>query len=108
MRARTPRSPAPRSPNGWRKGSITAQPAFVGNQNGDAKAAIAGAAKKVEAVYNYPYLNHAPMEPMNATAVYTPRDKCEVWCGTQNGEARIRRRRWRPPACRPKSATCTS
>ena len=26
------------------------------------------------------------MEPMNATALYTA-DKCEVWCGTQNGEA---------------------
>jgi isoquinoline 1-oxidoreductase beta subunit len=62
------------------------QPAFVGNQNGDAKAALAGAAKKVEAVYNYPYQNHAAMEPLNATALYTP-DKCEVWCGTQNGEA---------------------
>jgi len=61
------------------------QPAFVGNQNGDIKTAITNAAKKVEAVYNYPYLNHAPMEPMNATAVYTP-DRCEVWCGTQNGE----------------------
>src|SRR3979490_2881366 len=63
-----------------------AQPALSGNQNGDAKAAIAGAAKKVEAVYNYPYQNHAAMEPLNATAVYTA-DKCEVWCGTQNGEA---------------------
>ena len=62
------------------------QPAYIGNQNGDAKAAIAGAAKKVEAVYNYPYQNHATMEPMNATALYTA-DKCEVWCGTQNGEA---------------------
>jgi len=62
------------------------QPAYVGNKNGDAKAAIASAAKKVEAVYNYPYQNHATMEPMNATAVYTA-DKCEVWCGTQNGEA---------------------
>src|SRR6476619_1527542 len=62
------------------------QPAYVGNKNGDAKAAIAGAVKKVEAVYNYPYQNHATMEPMNATALYTP-DKCEVWCGTQNGEA---------------------
>jgi isoquinoline 1-oxidoreductase beta subunit len=62
------------------------QPAFVGNKNGDAKAAIAGGAKKVEAVYNYPYQNHATMEPMNATALYTG-DKCEVWCGTQNGEA---------------------
>ncbi|GLR88935.1 xanthine dehydrogenase family protein molybdopterin-binding subunit [Bradyrhizobium iriomotense] len=61
-------------------------PAYVGNKNGDAKAAIAGAAKKIEAVYNYPYQNHATMEPMNATALYTA-DKCEVWCGTQNGEA---------------------
>jgi isoquinoline 1-oxidoreductase subunit beta len=62
------------------------QPAYVGNKNGDAKAAIAGAAKKVEAVYSYPYQNHATMEPMNATAIYTA-DRCEVWCGTQNGEA---------------------
>jgi isoquinoline 1-oxidoreductase subunit beta len=68
------------------EGLDDAQPAFVGNQHGDAKAAVAGAAKKVEAVYNYPYQNHATMEPMNATALYTS-DKCEVWCGTQNGEA---------------------
>jgi isoquinoline 1-oxidoreductase subunit beta len=68
------------------EGLDNAQPAFVGNQNGDAKAAIAAAAKKVEAVYNYPYQNHACMEPLNATALYTP-DKCEVWTGTQNGEA---------------------
>jgi isoquinoline 1-oxidoreductase subunit beta len=71
----------------WLKeGLDPAQPAFVGNENGDAKAAVANAAKKVEAVYNYPYQNHATMEPLNATALYTP-DKCEVWCGTQNGEA---------------------
>jgi isoquinoline 1-oxidoreductase beta subunit len=68
------------------EGLDNAQPAYIGNQNGDAKAAIAGATKKVEAVYNYPYQNHATMEPLNATAVYTA-DKCEVWCGTQNGEA---------------------
>jgi isoquinoline 1-oxidoreductase beta subunit len=68
------------------QGLDDSQPAFVGNQNGDVKAAIAGAAKKVEAVYNYPYQNHATMEPMNATALYTA-DRCEVWCGTQNGEA---------------------
>jgi isoquinoline 1-oxidoreductase subunit beta len=68
------------------EGLDNSQPAFIGNQNGDAKAAIAGAAKKVEAVYNYPYQNHAAMEPLNATALYTP-DKCEVWTGTQNGEA---------------------
>ncbi|MGY3364518.1 isoquinoline 1-oxidoreductase beta subunit [Bradyrhizobium sp. GM2.4] len=68
------------------EGLDNGQPAYVGNKNGDAKAAIAGAAKKIEAVYSYPYQNHATMEPMNATALYTA-DKCEVWCGTQNGEA---------------------
>src|SRR3989454_3874740 len=54
------------------KEGLGAEQAFVGNQNGDAKAAIAGAAKKIEAVYAYPFQNHAPMEPMNATAKYTP------------------------------------
>jgi isoquinoline 1-oxidoreductase subunit beta len=68
------------------EGLDNAQPAFIGNQNGDAKTVIASAAKKVEAVYNYPYQNHACMEPLNATALYTA-DKCEVWTGTQNGEA---------------------
>ena len=68
------------------EGLDNSQPAFVGNQNGDAKAAISGAVRKIEAVYNYPYQNHACMEPLNATALYTP-DKCEVWTGTQNGEA---------------------
>src|SRR5437773_6697996 len=67
------------------KEGLSAEQAFVGNQNGDAKTAIASAAKKIEAVYNYPYQNHACMEPLNATALYTP-DKCEVWTGTQNGE----------------------
>jgi isoquinoline 1-oxidoreductase subunit beta len=70
----------------WLAEGLESGPAYVGNQNGDAKAALANAAKKVEAVYNYPYQNHATMEPMNATALYTA-DKCEVWCGTQNGEA---------------------
>ena len=69
----------------WLKAGLDADQAFVGNQNGDAKAAIAGAAKKVEAVYSYPYQNHVCMEPMNATARYTP-DKCEVWVPTQDGE----------------------
>jgi len=68
------------------KAGLDADQAFVGNQNGDAKAAIAGAAKKIEAVYAYPFQNHATMEPMNATARYTA-DRCEVWGPTQNGEA---------------------
>jgi isoquinoline 1-oxidoreductase beta subunit len=70
----------------WLAEGLDSGPAFVGNENGDVKAAFAGAAKKIEAVYGYPYQNHATIEPMNATALYTA-DKCEVWCGTQNGEA---------------------
>ena len=67
------------------KAGLDAEQAFVGNRDGDAKSAIAGAAKKIEAVYAYPYQNHVCMEPMNATARYTP-DKCEVWVPTQDGE----------------------
>jgi isoquinoline 1-oxidoreductase beta subunit len=70
------------------KEGLDAEQAFVGNQSGDAKTALAGAAKVVEASYSYPYQNHAPMEPMNATALYTA-DRCEVWCSTQNGEAAL-------------------
>ncbi len=67
---------------------LTATEAFIGNMGGDVDAALAGAAKVVEATYNMPYQNHAPMEPMNATAVWTP-ERCEVWCPTQNGEASL-------------------
>jgi isoquinoline 1-oxidoreductase subunit beta len=68
------------------KEGLDAEQAFVGNKAGDAKAALASAAKVVEAVYSYPYQSHSPMEPMNTTALYTP-EKCEVWCPTQNGES---------------------
>jgi isoquinoline 1-oxidoreductase beta subunit len=68
------------------KAGLDADQAFVNSRNGDARAAIAGAAKKVEAVYAYPFQNHATMEPMNATVKYTA-DRCEVWVPTQNGEA---------------------
>src|SRR4029077_16764985 len=70
------------------KEGLDAEQAYIGNKAGDAKAAIAGAAKTVEAVYAYPYQNHATMEPMNATALYTP-EKWEVWGPTQNGEAAL-------------------
>src|SRR5204862_6487689 len=64
------------------KAGLDADQAFVGNQNGNAKEALAGAAKKVEAVYAYPFQNHACMEPMNITVRYTP-EKCEAWGPTQ-------------------------
>ena len=67
---------------------LDADDAVVGNSNGDARAAIAKAARKIEAVYSYPYLAHATMETMNATAKWTP-ERCEVWTPTQNGEAAL-------------------
>jgi isoquinoline 1-oxidoreductase beta subunit len=70
------------------KDGLTAEQAFVGNENGDARSAIKAAAKTIEAVYSYPYQSHATLEPMNATARYTA-DRCEVWCPTQNGEAAL-------------------
>ncbi len=70
------------------KEGLTATETYIGNKVGDAKSAIDGAAKKVEATYAFPWQNHAPMEPLNATALWTA-DKCEVWTGTQNGEAAL-------------------
>ncbi|MDO8278490.1 MAG: molybdopterin-dependent oxidoreductase, partial [Burkholderiaceae bacterium] len=67
---------------------LDAPQAAVGNQNGDARAAIAASVRKIEAVYAYPHQNHATMETMNATARWTPQ-RCEVWAPTQNGEAAL-------------------
>ena len=54
------------------KEGLSAKDAIVGNTLGDAPKAIAAAARKIEAVYAYPYQNHATMETMNATARWTP------------------------------------
>ncbi len=70
------------------KAGLDAPEAAVGNSQGDARAALASAARKIEAVYAYPHQNHATMEPMNATARWTP-ERCEVWTPTQNGEAAL-------------------
>jgi isoquinoline 1-oxidoreductase beta subunit len=58
------------------------QPGAIAKQSGDAAAALAGAAKKIEAVYEAPYMAHAPMEPLNCTADVRA-DSCEVWASTQ-------------------------
>lgn len=49
---------------------------------GDPETAIAGAAIKLDAVYQLPFLSHAPMEPINCT-VHVRADGADVWCGTQ-------------------------
>jgi len=56
---------------------------------GDAPAALASAAKVVEAEYSSPYLSHATMEPMTATAWFKDDGTLEAWTSTQNGEASI-------------------
>lgn len=58
------------------------KPQSTARADGDVEAALAGAAKTVEAAYMYPFLAHAPMEPPNATAVFKD-GKLEVWAGTQ-------------------------
>ena len=70
------------------KAGLDAKEAGVGNKNGDAEAALAGAAKKIEAVYSTPFLNHATLEPMNCTAQVTA-DKVEIWVASQNGDASL-------------------
>jgi isoquinoline 1-oxidoreductase beta subunit len=54
----------------------------VAKNEGDTPAAFAHAAQKLEAVYQMPFLAHAPMEPMNCTVHFT-KDACEIWAGTQ-------------------------
>ena len=58
------------------------KPGAVARTQGDAVGALASAAKKIEAVYEVPYLSHAPMEPMNCTADVRA-DGCDVWTSTQ-------------------------
>lgn len=66
--------------------ALSKQPAtHTIRSDGDAPAAIAGAAKMVEASYAYPFLAHVPLEPMNCTAEVAP-DRIEIWAPTQNPE----------------------
>lgn len=59
------------------------QPGAVAKSQGDVEEAFAGAAQKLEAVYQLPFLAHSAMEPMNCT-VHVRKDACELWVGTQN------------------------
>ncbi|MGE8499867.1 MAG: molybdopterin cofactor-binding domain-containing protein [Pseudomonas sp.] len=53
----------------------------VRNQ-GDATRALQAAAKKVEVIYQVPFLAHACLEPVNCT-VHVRKDACDVWLGSQ-------------------------
>jgi isoquinoline 1-oxidoreductase beta subunit len=58
------------------------QPAVSARKEGDAAKAIHDAAHKVSASYEFPYLAHAPMEPLDAV-VKLNADSCEIWAGDQ-------------------------
>lgn len=58
------------------------KPGAVALNKGNAEAGLAGAAKKIEALYDAPYLSHAPMEPHSCVVSVKP-DSCEIWAGTQ-------------------------
>jgi isoquinoline 1-oxidoreductase beta subunit len=58
------------------------QEAVLVSESGDADRALAHAVHKVEGEFEFPYLAHAPMEPLTAVARLAP-DKCEIWAGCQ-------------------------
>ena len=58
------------------------KPGVVARKDGDVAQAMAGAARKIEAIYQVPFLAHATMEPVNCTVHVRP-DGCDVWVGTQ-------------------------
>lgn len=62
---------------------LTSKPAKAFRNDGDAEAALKGAAKRVDSVYELPFLAHAPMEPMNCV-VHVKKDGAEVWAPTQS------------------------
>jgi isoquinoline 1-oxidoreductase subunit beta len=63
------------------KAAVT-RPAAVAHAEGDAEAALAGAATTLSAAYEVPYLAHAAMEPVNCAADVRA-DACEVWAPGQ-------------------------
>jgi isoquinoline 1-oxidoreductase beta subunit len=58
------------------------RPALSARKQGDAAQAIHNAAKRVSASYEFPYLAHAPMEPLDAVVKLTA-NSCEIWAGDQ-------------------------
>jgi isoquinoline 1-oxidoreductase beta subunit len=63
--------------------ALAQQPGQVARNEGNAEQALGAGGRVVEAVYEVPFLEHACMEPMNATAHVMP-DAVSLWVPTQN------------------------
>jgi isoquinoline 1-oxidoreductase beta subunit len=61
---------------------LAGTPGKVARSDGDAAKALERAAKKLEATYEFPYLAHAAMEPLNCV-VKLEATGCEIWNGEQ-------------------------
>jgi isoquinoline 1-oxidoreductase beta subunit len=61
---------------------LTLETGDIIREEGDVEAALAGAATRLDAVYEVPFLYHATMEPMNCVA-HVRDDSCEIWAPTQ-------------------------
>src|SRR5262245_16413014 len=61
---------------------LAEKPGAVARKEGDVAAALSTATQKIEAIYEAPYLSHAPMEPLNAVA-HVRADGADVWSGMQ-------------------------
>jgi len=57
-------------------------PGLSARKDGDAETALAGAARRLESAYEFPYLAHACMEPMNCV-VKLDAERCTLWNGEQ-------------------------
>jgi isoquinoline 1-oxidoreductase beta subunit len=62
--------------------TLVSQPGAPAKRVGDAAGALASAAKTLEAVYEFPYLAHAPMEPLDCVVKLSD-GACELWMGSQ-------------------------
>ena len=58
------------------------KPGVIARKDGDVAKAMAGAAMKIEALYQMPFLAHATMEPLSCT-VHVRKNGCDVWVGSQ-------------------------
>ncbi|MEZ5938758.1 MAG: xanthine dehydrogenase family protein molybdopterin-binding subunit [Hyphomonadaceae bacterium] len=63
-------------------GKGSAKRHVIRNEGAGAKA-LAGSGKRIEADFDFPYLAHAPMEPLNCIVEYKPGESCRITSGSQ-------------------------